>query len=496
MTVMLGAFMAVMDVSVVNVALPHMMGTFGEGLSAITWVATSYSIAEIIMLTMAGWWVTLLGRKRVYLFSILLFTVGSVLSGTARTFSQILFYRTLQGIGGGSLIPLSQAILRESFPEKEQGMAMAVYGMGVVLAPGFGVILGGWLTDHYGWPWIFFVNVPVALLAAFLFDLFVEDPAYLRRGLQKIDWLGIFLLALGLTLLQLFLERGQEKNWLDSSFIRWTGAGALASLSLLVFWELRAAEPVINLRLLRNIPLTVGSSLGFIFGIALFGSTFVVPQLVQQLLGYSAYQAGLILAPRALSLFFLMPVAGWLYNYVDSKILVFGGVLVMIASFFSLSHLSLQVGPWDIIPSLLLMGASMPFMFVTMTTVSLSTVARQDMTEASSFYTLARRVGGNVGYAVVTTLLARRGEFHFQRLAEQIPFGSGPFRGFHFHLAPWLTRHGSAFQNIPEAPLAVARSLLRRQAAILSYNDLSWFIAILFLFALPLIFLFPRKSSP
>jgi MFS transporter, DHA2 family, multidrug resistance protein len=218
-TVLFGSFMAVMDISVVNVALPHMMGNFSEDMSSITWVATSYSIAEIIMVTMAGWLSTLMGRKRLYLFSFGLFTLGSILCGTAVNFHQMLFYRILQGIGGGALIPVSQAILRETFPPEEQGMAMAVYGMGVVLAPAMGPILGGWLTDRYGWPWIFYINVPVSVVGMLMVGAFVKDPAYLRRGVNKIDWLGIFLLAVALTTMQIVLERGQSQNWFDSRMI-------------------------------------------------------------------------------------------------------------------------------------------------------------------------------------------------------------------------------------------------------------------------------------
>src|ERR687887_700093 len=222
--VMLGTFLVVMDDSVVNVSLPHMMGNFSQTLSAITWVATSYSIAEMIMITMAGWWSTLFGRKRLYLASFALFTLGSILCGTAHTFTQILVYRTIQGLGGGSLIPISQAILRETFPPRQQGIAMAIFGMGVVLAPALGPIVGGWLTDNYGWPWVFYINVPASIVGMLMVSAFVEDPAYLRRGIGRIDWPGITLLSVWLIGMQVVLERGQENNWFESHAIT---AGAL-----------------------------------------------------------------------------------------------------------------------------------------------------------------------------------------------------------------------------------------------------------------------------
>jgi MFS transporter, DHA2 family, multidrug resistance protein len=309
-SVMSGTFLAVMDVSVVNVSMPHMMGNFGQTLSAITWVATSYSIAEMLMITMAGWWSALIGRKRLYLLSFVLFTLGSMLAGTAQTFTQMILYRVIQGIGGGSLIPISQAIMRETFPPEEQGMAMAIFGMGVVLAPGIGPILGGWLTDNYGWPWVFYINIPVSIVGILMVSAIVEDPPYLRRGITRVDWGGIALLAIGLTGMQIVLERGQENNWFHS---RWITAGAIITvmaLTTLVFWELRSREPVVNFRVLRNIPLSIGSGIGLLFGIAFFGTTFSLPQFTQHLLHYPAYQAGLVLLPRALTLFLTMPVVG------------------------------------------------------------------------------------------------------------------------------------------------------------------------------------------
>ena len=245
--VMSGSFLAVMDVSVVNVSMPHMMGNFGQTQSAITWVATSYSIAEMVMVSMAGWWSALMGRKRLYLVSFVLFTIGSILAGTAQTFTQMLCYRVIQGLGGGSLVPLSQAILRETYPPEEQGMAMAIFGMGVVLAPAMGPILGGWLTDNYGWPWVFYINIPVSIVGMVMFSAFVEDPPYLQRGIARVDWVGIALLTLGLTVMQIVLERGNENNWFHSSWITTGTIATILMLTFLVFWELRSKEPIINL---------------------------------------------------------------------------------------------------------------------------------------------------------------------------------------------------------------------------------------------------------
>jgi DHA2 family multidrug resistance protein len=494
-TVMFGAFIAVMDISVVNVAMPHMMGSFSEDLSSITWVATAYSIAEIIMVTMAGWFSTLIGRKRLYLWSFGLFTLGSVLCGTAVSFPQMLCYRVLQGIGGGSLIPVSQAILRESFPQEEQGMAMAVFGMGVVLAPAIGPIVGGWLTDNYGWPWIFFINIPVSIIGIFMVGAFVHDPSYLRRGVRTIDWLGISLLAVTLTTMQVVLERGQSENWFDSRLIAFGTVIGAAALIALIYWELKVTEPVINFRILRNLPLTLGSAMGIIFGIALFGTTFILPQFTQDLLGYPAFEAGLVLAPRAFMLMLCMPLVGRLYNIVDARILVLAGVGITFWSYYDLAGLSLAAGFWNLVPTLLIMGIGMPFMFVTLSTLSLGTVPRPDMTDAASLYTLARRIGGNIGYALAATMVARGQQIHRAYLVEHVnPFDAN-YSEFSRSAANLMGQAGPTVQAMQHAVVALADRMVNMQATMQAYNDVSWLFGLLFLSTIPLVLLLPGRSA-
>jgi DHA2 family multidrug resistance protein len=493
--VMFGAFMAVMDISVVNVSLPHMMGSFSEDLSSITWVATSYSIAEIIMVTMAGWWSTLIGRKRLYLGSFALFTLGSILCGTATSFPQMLTYRIIQGIGGGALIPVSQAILRETFPREEQGMAMALWAMGVVLAPAIGPILGGWLTDLYGWPWIFYINVPVSVVGIFMVASFVHDPGYLRRGVKKIDWLGIILLGVALTSMQIVMERGQQENWFDSKMIGLGTAVCALSFSGLIFWEMKIGEPVVNFRILRNLPLSLGSFMGVVFGVALFGTTFILPQFTQELLGYPAFEAGLILAPRAVMLLICMPVVGRLYRHLDARVLVIFGILVTAWSYYDLARLSLDAGFWKLVPTLLIMGVGMPFMFVTMTTLSLSTIERADMTDASSLYTLARRVGGNIGYALVATLVARGQQIHRVQLAAQVTPYNPNLADFQHRAAALLSHAGLNPSALHHAGQALLNLLINRQAAMMAYNDVSWILGLLFLATIPMALLLPSRQS-
>ena len=495
MTVMLGTFVAVMDISVVNVALPHMMGTFGQNLSAITWIATSYSIAEIIMATMAGWWSTLLGRKRLFVNSFVLFTIGSILCGISTTFPEILFFRVIQGIGGGSLIPVSQAIMREAFPDEEQGMAMAIYGMGVVLAPAIGPILGGWLTDHYGWEWIFYINVPIGALGVFLISIIVKDPPYLRRGLRRIDWPGIALLAVTLTMSQIVLERGEEKNWFETDWIVAGTVIAGIALIALIVRELLTSEPVVDVRLLRDVPLSVGSMIVLIFGIGLFGTTFLMPQFTQELLGYTAYDSGLVLFPRAIALFLMMPAVGWLYKRLNIRFLVGFGLVAIVYSYFQLAHLSLEAGFWTLTPMLLVMGIGMPFVFVTLTTVSLSTVPRHAMTEASSLYTLARRVGGNIGYALAASVVAGRLQFHHARLVEHVTAGNSAYLAIQQHMANLFVHSGSDPVTASGQTNMLIDNLLNRQARMLAYNDTSLIFGFLFLAVMPLLLLIPSRKK-
>ncbi|QAT17570.1 MFS transporter [Candidatus Velamenicoccus archaeovorus] len=493
--VMLGAFLSVMDTSIVNVALPYMMGNFAETLSAITWIATIYTIAAIIVITMTGWLSALMGRKNLYLFSFILFTIGSVLCGTAKTFPQMLIYRIIQGIGGGALIPISQAILRETFPRKQHGMAMAIFGMGIVLAPALGPIVGGWLIDHYGWPWIFYINIPISLVGIWMVYHYVHDPEYLKRGIKKVDWFGISFLMVGLTALQIVLERGQEKNWFDSTFIITWSIVSVVALLALIFWELWTDEPVVNLRILRNVPFAIGFTVVGIYGIALYGTTFILPQLTQSLLGYSAYQSGLTLLPRALTLFIFMPLAGRLYNHIDAKKMIILGIGVSCWSYALLGHLSLNIAFESLVPILLLMGAGMAFVFVPLSTVSLITIPNKDMTNATSLYTLMQRIGGNVGYAVTVTILQRRMQFHRSHLVENISASHGRFLDIYHMFTGYLHKNGYGPVSDRLGTFSFIDHLINRQSTMLSYNDLSWIFMLMFAFVTLFILFLPHSRT-
>jgi MFS transporter, DHA2 family, multidrug resistance protein len=466
-SVLTGTFLSVMDVTVVNVAMPRMMTEFGQNLLSITWVSTAYSIAEIIMITMTAFWSTLLGRKRLFLISMTVFIAGSALAGTSQNFSQMLLYRVVQGLGGGALIPASQAITRERFPPAEQGMAMALFSMGVMLAPTLGPVLGGWLIDHWGWRWIFYINVPIAIVGIAMVSVFVHDPPYLKRGFERIDWAGIALLTVGLTTLQLVLERGQSFGWFASNWIITGAIVAVLAIAALIIWELGSKEPIINFRLFRNLRLSVGSGLRGVIGFALFGSTFLLPQMTQEVLGYPAFRAGLVLFPRAASMFLIMPLVGRLYNLVSPRILISFGIVMLAVSFWQLGSLSVSVKFSGFVAPLIETGIGIGCSMVLLSTISLSSLRRADMTAAAGIYTLVRRVSGNVSYAVLATLVGWRSNFH------QAPLIA-------------LTGHD------PLAPTG----FLNQQARMLAYTDCYKLLSLLFIITLPLTLLLPKKGIP
>ncbi|HEY7494469.1 MAG TPA: DHA2 family efflux MFS transporter permease subunit [Candidatus Tectomicrobia bacterium] len=498
-TVVLGSFVAAMDVSIVNVAMPQMIGTFGVPLDEITWVAVAYSIAETIMVTMAAWCSALLGRQRFYTLSLTLFIAASVLCGFAHSLEMMILGRVLQGMGGGSLIPMSQAILLEAFPEEERGMAMALYMMGVVIAPAMGPVLGGWLTDMYGWPWIFYINVPVGLVGIFMAATVLADPPHLRRTLSRIDLVGIGLLTLSLTTLQLVLERGERAGWFASSFIVVTACVALVATVALVCWELWVAEPVVNLRVLKYLPLLGGVLMGLVFGLTSFGSIFILPLFFQQLRGYNVMDAGISQMPRSLIMLFVAPVSGRLYGRVDSRLVIGGGIVLMMGGYFDLAYLTLEADMWRMLPGLLLTGAGMAFVFTAMSAAVMRTIPAPLLAAATGLYTLSRRIGGNMGYAFVANQIAHRTTFHRARLVDHLT----PYDVWTTQALEGLTGRLSSSGLPPgvteDSALKLLSGAVQRQATMLAYNDVFWMMGMFFVLCLPLLLMLggrPRRPAP
>src|SRR5690348_5155437 len=325
-TVLTGTVMAVLDSSIVNVALPDMSGTLGVTIEQITWVVTAYILANVIIMPILALLSARFGRKNFYMASVVAFTVASMLCGISHSLPEIIVWRIFQGVGGGVMITVAQAILRETFPVEEQGMAMGIYGMGVVLAPAIGPTLGGWLVDNYSWPWIFYINVPIGVLNILLVSRFIEDPPYLIREKGKIDFLGLGLMTIGLGALQLMLEKGQEKNWFQSSLIIYLAVISAAGLIFFVWRELVTDRPAVDLRILKNASFTSATFLGGVLGAGLYGSLFLLPLFLQNLLGYTAMLSGLALMPRSLAMAVIMPIGGRFYNKLGPRLLVGAGL--------------------------------------------------------------------------------------------------------------------------------------------------------------------------
>lgn len=488
-TVVLSSFVSVMDFSIVNVAMPQMISTLGVSLDAITWVAVSYSIAEIILITMSAWLSSFFGRKRYFVWSFILFTSASMLCGTARSLEMMILARILQGIGGGGLVPLAQAIMLETFPEKERGMAMSLYTVGVAVAPAVGPVLGGWVTDAYGWPWIFYINLPLGIIGIFMSMVVLSDPPYLQRQIKRIDIVGIVLLAIGLTAMQIFLERGEREQWFDSKLIIWMACIASVALVALVVWELRVSEPVIQFRVLKNVPFAAGTCLGLIFGVTLFGSFFVLALFLERLQGYSVMDSGIFQSPRMLIMLIVTPIAGRLYNYVDSRLLVGCGLALMVIGYLDMSGFTLEVGLPQMLPSFLLTGAGMSIMFGPLSAVVMRTMPLTMITAASSLYTLGRRIGGNMGYAFVASQVEHRMMFHRARLVDHVTLYNASTHQALDGLTGRLAGGGLPPGVAEDSAIRLLDVTVNRHASMLAYNDIFWLMGMMFVLGVPFLLL-------
>ncbi|HEX7051631.1 MAG TPA: DHA2 family efflux MFS transporter permease subunit [Longimicrobiales bacterium] len=493
-TVMTGTIMAVLDSSIVNVALPDMTATLGATVEQITWVVSGYLLSSVILMPITALLSARFGRKRFYLASVILFTVSSMACGMARSLPVMVLFRVLQGVGGGVLITVSQAILREAFPAEEQGMAMGLYGMGVVLAPAIGPTLGGWITDQYTWPWVFYINIPIGVLNVLLVTRNIEDPPYLVRDTGKIDFLGVGLLTVGLGALQLMLESGEREDWFESTMITALAVVATVGLACFVWRELVADRPAVDLRILKNGAFTSATALGGVLGMGLFGTLFLLPLFLQRLLGYSAMDSGLALMPRSLAMAVLMPVAGRLYNAVGPRTLVGAGLAVSAYSFWDLGRLSLDVGFWDIFFPQLWQGVGFSLIFVALSTAALAQIERPKMTAATGLYNVVRQVFGSVGIALAATELTRgQARFHAILAAHVTPFDATSQH--------WMAMVTAGMRAAGVDGWTASRRALRlldleigRQAAVLAYNRIFMLVAVLFLLAVPMVLFLSRGS--
>ena len=493
-TVLTGTIMAVLDSSIVNVALPDMSGTLGVTIEEITWVVTAYILAQVIVMPITGLLAARFGRKRFYMSSVILFTVSSMACGLAHSLGSMVVFRVLQGFGGGVLLTVSQAILRESFPPEEQGIAMGLYGLGAVLAPAFGPTLGGWLTDQYSWPWIFYINVPVGVVNLILVSRFIEDPSYLVREKGYIDWPGLGLLVAGLGGLQLMLEEGERNDWFQSGFIVRLAVVAAVGLVLFVWRELTTERPAVDLRMLSNISFSSATALGGVLGLALTASLFLLPVFLQNLLGFNAMQSGFTLMPRSLAMAVLMPIGGRFYNKLGPRVLVGSGLLIAGAAFYSMSKLTTSVGYWDLFWPQLWQGVGFSLIFVALSTAALSTIPRPRMTAASGLYNVVRQVMGSVGIAIAATTLSTTTVRYHAILSEDAG-ASIAGRQWLDALTKGMIAKGADAFTATQQSMRVLDGLITRQAAVLAYNHVFVLVSALFFIGFPLVFLL-RRGSP
>ena len=463
----------VLDTSVANVALAHIQGSISAGQEEVTWVLTSYLVANAIVIPMSGWLSSVFGRKNYLLISIVVFTISSLLCGAATSLSEIIIFRIIQGIGGGGLQPLSQSILMETFPIEKRGVAMSIFGLGVVLGPILGPVMGGYLTDNYSWRWIFWINLPIGLFAYYMVKSYVFDPVYMSRRQkgEQIDVTGLALLTFGIGALQVVLDRGQQEDWMGSDFIVYLSVIAAVALVFLVVWELRHPNPILNLRILKNISFTTGSLVMFFGYFAFFGSLVLLPQFLQSLLGYTAFQAGMVLGPGGLLTLLVMPIVGRLTEKIDARFLLCFGLGLCSISLFHMSGFTLETDFATAAYSRLIQGAAMPFFFVSLSLLSFASVKLEEMNNASAIYNLLRNLGGSFGVAFVTTVLARRSQYHQSVLSEHLNPLNYNYTQALDNIMRYLEWQTGSFGDLTLQAQGVIYEELIRQATSLAFND-------------------------
>ncbi|HVS71149.1 MAG TPA: DHA2 family efflux MFS transporter permease subunit [Phycisphaerae bacterium] len=504
-TVTLATFMEVLDTSIANVALPHIAGNLGAGQEESTWVLTSYLVANAIVLPLAGWMSILIGRKRFYMACVALFTISSFLCGLAPNLAMLIFFRVLQGIGGGGLQPSEQAILADTFPPKKRGMAFAFYGFAIVAAPAIGPTLGGWVTDNYTWRWIFFINIPVGITSLILTTFLIHDPAHLvneRRARRKkgfsMDYTGLGLIALGLGLLQYVLDKGNIKDWFGSRTILVCSIVAITALVVAVIWELSVKDPIVELRLLKNRNFAISNILMLMLGFVLLGSTALIPLLTQYVLGYTATLAGLVLSPGALAVMALMPLVGFLESRVDVRAIIAFGLITSAVGLFLMTHFATTVDYRHIAIGRIVQASGIAFLFIPISTLSYSTLKKTENTQASGLINLARNIGGSVGISISQTLVSRHTQLHQTYLAAHVTPANPNYRNAITHLTALLIHQGAAAADALRRAQAVLYQQLQQQATMLAYIDVFRIMAYFFLACLALLLFLqkPRTTQP
>jgi DHA2 family multidrug resistance protein len=492
---MLATFMEILDTTVVNVSIPHIAGSLASTIEEGTWVVTSYLVSNAIILPISGWLASYIGRKRLLLTAVAGFTLTSLFCGMAGSLPWLIFFRVLQGLTGGGLQPLAQAILLETFPKEKHGHAMAAFGIGILLAPILGPALGGWITDNYSWRWIFYLNLPVGVLSLFLMNRFVFDPPYIKRMAARVDAWGIGFLALGIGSLQVVLDTGQRKDWFSSNYIRFFATCCIVGLVALVIRELMTKAPVVDLRVLKDRTFSAGVFLIGMLGFVLYASLVLLPIYLQTLLGYPAYNAGLAISPRGIGALSTTPLAGYLTSKTDPRRLLVFGLLLGSVTMFSLSHLNLNAGYWDIFWPQVIQGTALSFLFIPLMALSMADIAKEKMGNATSIFNLMRNIGGSFGVAIMTTFLARRTQLHQSQLISHIRPGDLATERMLQAAKAYIFAKGFDQYTAYRKALGALYGMVQAQASMLSFVEAFWIMGVVFLLMVPFL-LFLRYSKP
>jgi DHA2 family multidrug resistance protein len=491
--VMSPTVMVVLASTVVNVALPYIAGNVSAGTDEVTWVITSYLAANAIIMPVTGWLSRVFGRKRFIVGCIMTFSIGSLACGMAHSLGFLIIARIIQGLGGGAMQPVSQAVLLESFPPNKRGVAMAVYGVSIIVAPIIGPILGGWITDNYSWRWVFYLNLPIGLISLVLVYLFIEDPSYFRQSAARIDFIGLLLLVIWVASLLIMLDKGQQEDWLDSRLIRTLLVMFILGLAAFIMWELRTPQPVVNLRLLCNPTFTIGTSINTIAsGAVLYSYTAYLPLFLQTLLGYPALQSGLTMAPRGLGALIAMFLVGQLISVINPRLLLIAGFLSLGYSLYAIGNLNLDIAPGNIVIPNFLSGAATGFIFVPLTTISMGNLRKEEMANATGIYNLLRNIGSAMGIAVMSTLMARGAQIHQTNLvAHMTPYDTAYQQRLE-QIKSALTPQSGEYTAAKQAVALLGKELLR-QSTLLSYIDNFRYLALASVACIPALLFLGRQ---
>ncbi|HEY0308037.1 MAG TPA: DHA2 family efflux MFS transporter permease subunit [Acidobacteriaceae bacterium] len=508
-TVTLATFMEVLDTAIANVALPHIAGGLGASQDEATWVLTSYLVANAVILPASAYLTTFIGRKKFYMICVVLFGISSMLCGLAPSLPLLIFFRVLQGIGGGGLAPSEQSILADTFSPAERGQAFALYGIAVVVAPAIGPTLGGWITDNYDWRWIFFINIPIAILSLFLTNRLVEDPPWVKkevaishkRGLN-LDYFGFALLAIGFGSLEFILDKGQEDDWFGSRLILYFVIACVSSLATLIFWELRQIRnghrPILNLTLFRKKTFAISFTLMFVLGFTLYATTVLLPQFVQTLLGYTAELAGFVISPGGFATMLMMPIAGFLVSRVDLRYMMGTGFLILGFALVGMHTLNLQVSYGYVAMLRVFQAAGLAFLFLPINFVSYTGIPQTQNNDVSGLTNLARNIGGSCGTAFLTTMMARRVQWHQNNMVRNLVPSSPIFQQQIHTLSQFFLSH--SLTSSPSTAGFMAQAFiyreLYRQSTMLSYLDVTSVLATGCFMMLPLVAFVGKIKKP